>query len=54
MVNRHNYRIWDNERPDDTSEWQRDTPKVNVWVGMTKQTEYGPFMFLENTVTGGT
>ena len=23
-------------RPDDTFEWQRDTPKVNVWVGITK------------------
>ena len=54
MVNRHNYRIWGNERPDDTFEWQRDTPKFNVWVGITKQTVYGPFMFVENTVTGGT
>lgn len=54
MVNRHNCRIWGNERPDDTFEWQRDTPKVNVWVGITKQKVYGPFMFRENTVTGGT
>ena len=28
--------------------------KVNVWVDITKQTVYGPFMFVENTVTGGT
>ena len=55
MVNRHNCRIWGNERPDDhIFEWQRDTPKVNVWLGMTKQTVYGPFIFVENTVTGGT
>ena len=54
MVNRHNCRIWGNERPDDTFEWQRDTPKVNVWVGITKQTVSGPFMFIENTITGGT
>ena len=54
MVNRHNCRIWGNERPDDTLEWQRDTPKVNVWMGITKQTMYGLFMFVENTVTGGT
>ena len=51
MVNRQNCRIWGN---DDTFEWQRDTPKVNVWLGITKQTVYGPFMFVENTVTGGT
>ena len=30
MVNRHNCRIWGNERPDDTFEWKRDTPNVNV------------------------
>ena len=53
MVNRHNCRICGNERPDDTSEWQRHTPKVNVWVGINKQTMYGPFIFVENTVTGG-
>ncbi|KAJ4435761.1 hypothetical protein ANN_18380 [Periplaneta americana] len=45
MVNRHNCRIWGNERPDDTFELQRDIPKVNVWVGITKQKVYGPFMF---------
>ena len=25
-----------------------------MWVGITKQTMYGPFMFVENTVIGGT
>ena len=54
MVNHHNCRIWGNERPDDTFEWQRDTQKVNMWVGNTKQTVYGPFRFVQNTVTGGT
>ena len=53
IVNRHNCRIWGNERPDDTFEWQRDTPKAVVWVGITKQTVKGPFMFVENNVTGG-
>ena len=47
MVNRHNCRIWGNERSDDTFEWQKDTPKVNVWVVITKQTVYGPFVFVE-------
>ena len=36
MVNRDNCRIWGNKRPDDTFEWQRDTLKVNMWVGITK------------------
>ena len=53
MVNHHSCRIWGSERPDDTFEWQRDSPKVNVWVRITKQTVYGPLMFVENTVTGG-
>ena len=53
MENRHNSRIGGNERPDDASEWQTDTPIVNVWELITKQTVYGPFMFVENTVTGG-
>ena len=53
-VNKHNCRIWGNEPPHTTHEWQRDTPKVNVWLGFTKSTVYGPFMFAEGTITGNT
>ena len=53
-VNRHNCRIWGTEKPSPSScmEWIRDTPKVNVWLGMTRSKVYGPFFFAENTVTG--
>lgn len=52
VVNRHNCRIWATEQPHEIREWQRDTPKVNVWLGITKSTVYGPFMFGEPTITG--
>ncbi|PSN37188.1 hypothetical protein C0J52_22526 [Blattella germanica] len=32
-------------------EWERDSPKVNVWMGVTKSKVYGPYMFAERTVT---
>lgn len=49
-VNKHNSRIWGTEPPHTTIEWQRNTPKVNVWLGFTKTTVYGPFMFAEETI----
>lgn len=51
-INRHNCRIWANEKPTEFTEWERDSPKVNVWLGMTKSKIYGPFFFAEATVTG--
>ncbi|KAJ9592346.1 hypothetical protein L9F63_001115 [Diploptera punctata] len=53
-VNRHNSRIWADEQPHATQEWERNTPKINVWLGLTKNKVYGPFMFMENTITGTT
>ncbi|KAJ4437532.1 hypothetical protein ANN_17677 [Periplaneta americana] len=53
-VNKDNCRIWGNESPHVIYEWQRDTPKVNVCLGLTKATLYGPFMFAEGTITGNT
>jgi hypothetical protein len=50
-VNRHNCRIWADEKPPNFLEWERDTPKVNVWIGMTQSKVYGPFFFAEATVT---
>ncbi|PSN54046.1 hypothetical protein C0J52_14568 [Blattella germanica] len=49
-VNKHNCRIWGNEPPHTTHEWQRDTPKVNVWLGFTKSTVYGPFMLEQDGI----
>lgn len=51
-VNRHNCRIWADEQPNAVQQWERDSPKVNVWMGITKSKLYGPFMFAERTVTG--
>ncbi|KAJ4448792.1 hypothetical protein ANN_00183 [Periplaneta americana] len=51
-LHRHNYRIWADEIPNDTMEWERHSPKVNVWLGLTKRKVYGPYMFAEQTITG--
>ena len=49
-VNRHNCQIWVNEQPNTLRE--RDSLKVNVWMGITKSKVYGLYMFSEPTVTG--
>ncbi|PSN35774.1 hypothetical protein C0J52_20632, partial [Blattella germanica] len=51
-MDRHNSRIWVYEEPHKVSEWERDTPKVNVWLGMTNAKLYGPFFFAERSITG--
>ena len=53
-VNRHNCRIWADEQPNALREWERDSPKINVWMGITKSNVYRPYMFAEPTVTGFT
>ena len=40
------------EQPNEFIEWQRDSPKVNVWLGLMKDKIYGPFIFAGNIVTG--
>jgi len=51
-VNRHNCRIWADEKPPNFLEWERDTPKVNVWLGITQSKVYGLFFFAEATFKG--
>ena len=48
--NGHKCRIWADEKPPNFLEWERDTPKVNIWLGMTQSKAYGPFFFAEATV----
>ena len=36
----------------EVSEWERNTSKVNVWLGMTKSKLCGPFFFSEKSITG--
>lgn len=50
-VTRHNCRVRSNEKPSEDTEWQRASPKFNVWLGMTKWKIYGPF-FRKAFVTG--
>ncbi|PSN41180.1 hypothetical protein C0J52_16102 [Blattella germanica] len=54
VVNKHNCRIWAEKQPNEFTEWQWDSPKVNAWLGLTKDRINGHFMFAAKTVTGAT
>jgi hypothetical protein len=51
-VNRHNVRVWRTENRHVTLQHERDSLKVNVFYAISKEKVYGPFFFVENTVTG--
>jgi len=51
-VNSHNVHIWGTENPHVTMEHIRDSPKVNVFCAVSSCKAYGPFFFVEPTVTG--
>lgn len=51
-VNRHNVRIWGTQNPHATLEFERNSPKVNVFCAVTERAVYGPFFFEGLTVTG--
>jgi hypothetical protein len=53
-VNRHNLRIWGTENHHSTSKHVRDSPKMNVFCAISQTKIYGPFIFMEGTVTGMT
>ena len=53
-VNRHNMRFWAQENPHVLLPHQRDSPKVNVWCGLTYNRVIGPYFFDEKTVCGET
>lgn len=53
-VNRHNCRIWGSENPHGIREYERDSPKVNVWCALSCSEVFGPFFFVEQTVTAVT
>jgi hypothetical protein len=50
MVNRHNMRIWGTELPREVMEYQRESPKVNVWCGLMADEVIGPF-FLQRKLS---
>lgn len=51
-VNRHNCRIWGSEPPHEFVEYERDTPKVNVWCALMHDRIIGPFIFIERNING--
>jgi len=51
-VNTHNCRIWGSENLRVSLEHVRDSPKVNVFCALRKERVYGPFFFMETTITG--
>jgi hypothetical protein len=51
-VNRHNIRVCGTGNLHATTEHQRDSPKLNVFCAISRRKVYGPFLFLENMVTG--
>lgn len=53
-VNRHNCRVWGTQNPLQFIEYERDSPKVNVFCAISSRKLYGPFFFTEKTVTGCT
>lgn len=53
-VNRHNCRIWGTEPPHAVREKAHSSPKVNVWCALAADEIFGPFFFIEQTVTSVT
>ena len=51
-VNRHNVRIWGTENPHEIIQYERDSPKVNVFCAVSCNKVYGPFFFEGNSVIG--
>jgi hypothetical protein len=45
-------RIWDSENPRVVLEHVRDRPKINVFCALSNEAMYGPFFFMETTITG--
>ncbi|KAJ4437756.1 hypothetical protein ANN_13694, partial [Periplaneta americana] len=51
-INKHNCRVWGTQKPQRIIEHERDSPKVNVSCALSQRKLYGPFFFIEATVTG--
>ncbi|PNF13977.1 hypothetical protein B7P43_G08668, partial [Cryptotermes secundus] len=51
-VSTHNCRIWGSENPRVSLEHVHHSPKVNVFCALSKESVYGPFFYMETTITG--
>jgi hypothetical protein len=47
-----NCRTWGSQNPRVSLEHVRDSPKVNVFCAFSRKRVYGPFFFMETTITG--
>jgi hypothetical protein len=52
--NHRDVRIWGCGNPHAYVEHQCDSPNVNVFCAISSQKVYGPFFFVEDTITGMT
>ena len=50
VVHRHNVRIWARENPRAFQEYDPNSPKINVWCGLTIDRVIGPYFFEGQTV----
>ncbi|KAJ4452242.1 hypothetical protein ANN_03760 [Periplaneta americana] len=50
-INKHNCRVWGTQKPHRIIERKRDSPNVNVFCALSQRKLYGPFFFIEATVT---
>ncbi|GBN01568.1 hypothetical protein AVEN_231566-1 [Araneus ventricosus] len=50
-VNKHNWRISGSENPHAVQGVERNSPKINVWCALLRDTVIGPFLFAETSVT---
>ena len=51
-VNKHNFRIWETERPHETQEHLAHSPKVAIWCAVSRNQVVGLYCFDSSTVTG--
>ena len=51
-VNRDNCRIRGSQQSNEIVEYDRCSPKVNVWCGLMHDQVIGSFFFIEQTITG--
>ncbi|PNF20647.1 hypothetical protein B7P43_G03034 [Cryptotermes secundus] len=51
-VSTHNCTIWGSENPRVSLEHVHDSPKMHVFCTLSKERVYGPFSFMETTITG--
>ncbi|KAJ4439785.1 hypothetical protein ANN_07913 [Periplaneta americana] len=51
-INKHNCRVWGTQKLHRIIEHECDSPKVNAFCALSQRKLYGPFFFIEATVTG--